>query len=158
MVHTESRRALAQALRHYVSGQLSNDHLDEVVVSREDRGVVAVKEMAWTLYDDFRHHYAEGRHSLGQDSRREIARWILFLNTDLEYAWPVFSFRQSVNWPMDLITRGWWERRKRRAFVEFKSAGDFSVWPFLSQSEFEVSLCYSGTATRVASGLPSCRR
>ncbi|MDR2690346.1 MAG: hypothetical protein LBB76_11400 [Azoarcus sp.] len=97
MIDRESRDALAQALRHYVAGLITNDDLDDIVVTvlcdaRSDRGVVAVAEMAWTLYDDLHKHRATGKHALDKEGRHEVARWIAFLYSDEEYFWPEFSF------------------------------------------------------------------
>jgi hypothetical protein len=59
VIHRDSRDRLAEALRRYASGHISNDELDEVEVDWRDRGAVAVKGMAWRLYDDTREHYVE---------------------------------------------------------------------------------------------------
>lgn len=70
MVDRESRNRLAGALRHYVSGQITNDELDAVVVDWRDRGAVAVSQMAWYLYDDCYTHKAKGSHYLHKDATR----------------------------------------------------------------------------------------
>ena len=140
MIDRASRDKLATALRQYVSGRISNDELDEVDVDWRDRGAVAVKERAWSLYDDTCQHRAVGKHYLPRPARDEIARWILFLHSDLEYTWPQFSFLQIVNWPMNLLTFGWWEKRKEQRFDEFAAAGDFGVWPFVAKRDYDASL------------------
>jgi len=140
VIHRPSRDKLARALRRYVAGLITNDDLDEVEVDWRDRGAVAIKEMAWRLYDDMSMHYAAGRHSISRPTRRAIGRWILFLHSNKEYVWPQLSLAQIVNWPLDLLTFGWWERRKKWRFEEFEVAGDFSVWPFISARDFEESL------------------
>jgi hypothetical protein len=136
MVDKPSRERLALALRRYVSGLITNDQLDDVEVDWRDRGAVAVKERAWGLYDDMYVHRATDTQSISRELRREISRWIIFLHTDQEYLWPEYSFDQIVNWPMNWITFGWWERNKARVFEEFMLAGDFSVWPFTKEQEF----------------------
>jgi len=50
---------------------------------------------AWQLYDDMFRHRADGPHALAKDDRRSVARWVLFLRTDIEYSWPNYDFRQS---------------------------------------------------------------
>lgn len=107
MIDRKSRDALAIALRHYCAGLITNDDLDEVLVDWRDRGAVAVKQMSWQLY------------------------------SDQEYLWPEYSFIQIVNWPMNLLTFGWWETWKKRRWDEFLEAGDFSVWPFCDKAGFE---------------------
>ena len=74
MIHRESRDNLAQALRQYVSGRITNDDLANISVDWRDRAAVAVEKMAWTLYDDIQTHYVEGRWSRNSGGRRTIAR------------------------------------------------------------------------------------
>jgi hypothetical protein len=140
MIDRASRDKLATALRQYVSGRITNDELDDIEVDWRDRGAVAVKERAWNLYDDTYQHRAVEKHYLPRPAREEIGRWILFLHSDVEYTWPQFSFIQIVNWPMNLLTFGWWEWRKQRRFDEFMSAGDFSVWPFVAKQDYDTAL------------------
>ena len=120
-----------------MSGQITNDDLDKVTVDWRDRGAVAVKQMAWLLYDDTRQHRIERRLPRGSEERRDVARWIAFLYSDLEYYWPEYSFIQIVNWPMNLLTWGWWERMKKRRWEQFLEAGDFKVWPFCRVDELD---------------------
>jgi hypothetical protein len=140
VIDRASRDRLATALRQYVSGRVTNDDLDDIEVDERDRGAVAVKERAWCLYDDTYQHKAVGDHYLPRPARDEIGRWILFLHSDLEYMWPHFSFMQIVNWPMDLLTFGWWQKRKNRRFDEFTKAGDFTVWPFVVRKDYDTAL------------------
>jgi len=135
MICEQSRNRLALALRRYVAERIYNDTLDEVEVDWRDRGAVAVKQAAWTLYDDTKSHYAKDRHKISSSDRRIIARWIMFLHSRNEYLWPEYSLVQIVNWPMDALTFGWWERRKARRRREFKEAGEFSAWPFIANAD-----------------------
>lgn len=137
MICEQSRDRLALALRRYVAGRISNDDLDSVAVDWRDRGAVAVQQMAWRLYDDLQHHYAKGRHAITSEGKRMIARWIVFLHSDREYLWPDYSLIQINNWPLDLLTFGWWERRKSVRRKQFEHAGDFTVWPFLKAPDLD---------------------
>lgn len=137
VIHRSSRNALALALRRYVSGRITNDDLDDVDVDWRDRGAVAVKEMAWSLYDDMREHRIGHDLPRGSDARRTIARWIVFLHCDAEYLWPEYSFIQFVNWPLNILTLGWWEKHKARRWQELLEAGDFNAWPFCARRELE---------------------
>lgn len=140
MICRQSRDQLALALRRYVAGRISNDDLDGIVVDWRDRGAVAVKQMAWGLYSDIEHHYTTGGHAIGREGKKVIARWIVFLHGDSEYLWPDYSFRQIVNWPFNLLTLGWWERRKEHRRKEFEEAGDFAVWPFVRTADLNDAL------------------
>jgi hypothetical protein len=140
MIDRPSRDSLATALGQYVSGRITNDDFDDVAVDWRDSGADAVKRRAWGLYDDTYQHLATGRHYITKPSREEIGRWILFLHSDNEYTWPHFNFRTIFNWPLNLLSAGWWESRKKKRFEDFKTAGDYSVWPFASRQDYEASL------------------
>lgn len=137
MIDRESRNRLAEALRHCVSGQITNDDLDEVEIDRRDRGAHAVSSMAWGLYDDSCQHRATGPYYLDKKARREIARWIAFLYSDEEYTWPEYNLLRIVNWPLNLLTFGWWEKMKERKWQQFLDAGDAEVWPFCNKEQVE---------------------
>jgi len=137
MIDRQSRNRLAEALRHYVAGQITNDDLYTVEVDWRDRGAQAVWSMAWGLYDDLSKHKATGPHYLNKNDRREIARWIAFLYSDEEYVWPEYNLLQIVNWPLNVLTFGWWERMKKRKWGQFLEAGDFSVWPFCKREQLD---------------------
>jgi len=135
MICRQSRDRLALALRRYVAGRISNDDLDDIDVDWRDRGSVAVKQAAWGLYCDTKHHYATGKHTITEDGKRMIARWVVFLHSEHEYLWPEYSFIQIVNWPLNLLTFGWWERHKGRRRGEFEEAGEFAAWPFFRMAD-----------------------
>lgn len=137
MICRQSRDRLALALRRYLAGRISNDDLDCVHVDWRDRGAVAVKWMAWGLYSDTTRHHATGRYVISREARRIVVRSIVFLHGDREYLWPDYSPVQIYNWPLNMLTFGWWERRKKIRRQEFEQAGDFSVWPFTAMTDLE---------------------
>ncbi len=141
MINRVDRDKLALLLRRYAAGRITNDDLaDEAPARSSDQAICPIYEFAWQLYDDLSTHRAEGRHALMPETRRMVARWILFLQSDLEYRWPSFSFMQIYNWPLNLLTLGWWERRKSRRLDAFKRTGHFKVWPFFATDEFKRAL------------------
>ena len=144
MIDRHSRDKLALALRRYAAKRITNDELEDAVGRRsEDRGVTAVQDVAWQLYDDMCCHRADGQHALARDTRRSVARWVLFLRTDHEYSWTDYDFRQSessVNrFLTDLFTAGRSSRKKRKDWEDFLGAGNFEVWPFLNICDEEAS-------------------
>lgn len=141
MIDRNSRDALALALRRYAAKRISNDELEDAVGRSKDRGVLAIRDMAWRLYDDGYCHYAEGRHALGKDLRRTVARWVLFLKTDCEYSWPAYDLRRGENsldqLVRDLFTAGRSSKNKQQGWQDFVIAGEFEVWPFLCRRDEE---------------------
>jgi hypothetical protein len=144
MIARDSRNRLAEALRHYVSGRITNDELfaASVSVDRRDREAVAVKMAAWLLYDDLKTHFVENRLPPRSEARREVARWIVFLHSDVEYIWPgspaafVNMFHNVVNF----LTFGWWWRRTVGKWEQRVENGRYSMWPFSGRAEFEQAI------------------
>lgn len=141
MIDRASRDRLALALRHYCAGLITNFCLENVEVEFDDPGVVAIEDMSWLIYSDNREHYANEDHFQNRQTRHEVARWILFLMTDLEYRWP--KFRAVGLMPcglFSLLTFGWLERRRVKKWQSFATAGDYAVWPFFSRAEYKAAL------------------
>ena len=137
MIDRDARNNMAVLVRRLVACRITNDDFEEEVPRSDDPAIHAVHGMAWRLYSDLETHFLNGRHSIPKDGRREIARWILFLYSNEEYAWPDYSFFQANDWLMNLLTFGWWERRKESQLNQFKAAGDFNVWPFINRASFD---------------------
>jgi len=96
MILPEARAELSGAVTELINGRMSNDEFDEVYyrlcVRSPDRTVVELGGFAWGLYSSelLVPYYLEGRHALGPDERAMMERAVLFLSTNLEYAWPEF--------------------------------------------------------------------
>jgi hypothetical protein len=96
MVDRERRTELCELARHLLSNQITNFEYDDkvmlsqkpVLTDTDDMGVRMVGVATWSLYDDFHEHRFNGHHELTREQRREVLRWLLFLQTDLEYEWP----------------------------------------------------------------------
>ena len=147
MIDRTSRGRLALALRRYVAGRIHNDDLDGTHVDWRDRGAVAIKQMAWNLYNDTYQHFAVGKNVISRKSRRAIARWIVFLHSDREYLWPEYSFEQVSG----ILTFVLFSRRCERLWKEFCATGDIESWPFQNESEMKAETLLP----RLLSGRPN---
>jgi hypothetical protein len=160
------RDKLALHLRQYVSGRtwnqsfenrLANDVSDgclpeqygRVPGSDPDPLIPPMLEHVWGLYSDCSFHRARGKHAITGSDRKAVARYILFLHSDLEYRWPSFRFVNPLV-DMDLPFRKWlnwlfpWacSPTERPVFEvgdweEFQRAGDYECWPFLNREELD---------------------
>lgn len=103
--------------------------------SSGDGVIEPIESRAWTFYSDMHEHRLD--RELARALREDVARWVLFLQGDLEYRWPVGPWDNYpiYNWPFNLLTLGWWERRKARRLREWQSHGDVEVWPFSTRAE-----------------------
>ena len=95
-------------------------------------------EGAWFLYDDLHEHRLTGNHKLSLGNRRAVARWILFLQGEFEYEWPVVPplIRLALV-PINLVTFN----ISGRMLLRYASrGGDPEVWPFRRRADYEAAL------------------
>lgn len=140
MIDRALRNRYASALRQLVSGQVTNWQFEGLTggeyLDSQDGVLVPIFWRAWTFYND--DAWPERvRRDVARAVRSDVARWILFLQTDLEYRWPPgpqdqFGIRCVI---LDLLTFGWWERRKLERLQAWERHGDDAVWPFLTRGE-----------------------
>jgi hypothetical protein len=137
MVDREARRNVAELLRHFVAGLITNDEFVNRCPRRcQDLAVRQIlTEGAWFLYDDLHEHRLTGKWKLSAQQRSHVARWILFLEGDLPYEWPVVPvvIRLALL-PANLVTFGLVGRLVQRYASR---VGPVDVWPFRRRSDYE---------------------
>ncbi len=152
MIDRPSRDRLAELIRHLVSGRISNDEFEDALPlgSRDPAVWEVFRNGAWCLYGDLEEHRLVGRRRLGRKTRREVARWIVFLKSEHEYEWPAsrdpvagwLALAHLVSWqsPVGLLVHllaGWaWARWRWR---RWRRSGDPAVWPFVRASDLEAA-------------------
>ena len=137
MIDREARNLLAESLRHLASGRISNDEFEcHRPGSSPDRAIDAVCDQAWFLYSDLKEHTLTGLDRLSPDDRHAVARWIVFLHSDLEYQWPKYPLVGLRGALLNLVTFG---RAGRAAAASWGTKGDVDVWPFIARSDLEVA-------------------
>ena len=146
MVDREARDKFAELVRHLANGRITetdfDDALESLPFSGKDRIVDAIFEETF---------------GIKEAPRREVARWILFLQSDLEYKWPglddipnpfVIIALVAVWWilggHLHSPTARWWIAAAVTAFYALinsyinpnrRKPGDMSVWPFHQQTD-----------------------
>ncbi|MHC4447340.1 MAG: DUF1707 domain-containing protein [Planctomycetota bacterium] len=143
MVDRLRRDQVAELLRHFAAGLITNDDFEDRIhtilddpPNLQDKVLWAVRELAWFFYDDLSTHTLTGKYALTRQERGDFARWILFLYSSQEYKWPEFSFVFPGGLFRNLITFGQCGRRAQR---QFESAGDFGVWPFIRRHDMDTA-------------------
>lgn len=144
-----TRRLLAFQGRQMVTCRLSAQEFDYLLLDTNhpfytsdagnDAAIFYVSHKGfWTLYDDYRTIYLNGEWALSREKRREVARWMLFLYTDLPYEWwePSLSLTMQIRRWLNRITEG--RVRYEAPYVEEPGNKDF--WPFYRQADYEAAL------------------
>lgn len=168
MVDTKKRKILSTHLRHLSTGQITNEVFEEKVMNditygwlpeqyyrsnksqTDDPVIQPVLELAWFLYDDTRKHRLKGNDAPSDFTIKEIARCILFLQSDQEYTWdyvdmtnPImrFSFKDIMK---SILTFGQHYRvakqTREQEYEQLKKSGDFELWPFKTKAKYEEQL------------------
>jgi hypothetical protein len=130
-----SRDNLAERLRQLASGSITNFAFEQREIgSSRDAAIHAIEfRLAWPHYDDFVEHRLDGGFRLTDGQRRDFARSVLFLKSDLEYRWPERSLPTAIkNYLGRLLSYGRW--------MPSYTDGDLSVWPFYTKEEYRLCL------------------
>lgn len=139
MVDRESRDACAQLVRQLMRGDMEGEEFELAVdeLRSTDPGIRAIQTQAWSCYSD----YSPVERSVARAVRPDIARSIVFLQSDAEYLWPPYPSGDFpiYNWLFNIFTLGWWERRKAERLREWEQHGDSEVWPFHSRADFDAA-------------------
>lgn len=132
------RNILAENLRHYLSGTITNfEFMERIepIYSTDDKGVRAIENEFWFCYDDLRKHKNIGKHKLSKESENHIKRFILFLKSDNEYEWKDLKISNTIKRILSLITFGIYPKQVLE--TEYNEIGDKQVWPFFKQSQLD---------------------
>ncbi len=140
LIDRTARNILAEALRALSSGAISNDEFERRLPLGCTRAP-AVREVfskgAWQLYSDLREYRLTGRDKLEDITRSEVARWVLFLKTDLPYEWPIPNAMLALGmFSANLLTLG---RANRLFTARYRTSGDIDVWPFIRKSDYDAA-------------------
>ncbi len=168
MIDKDRRKKLALHLRQLTTGQISNDDFEERIMNditngwlpeqyyrsedcTNDDGIIQlILEYSWCLYNDTMNHKLKGKYSLTDETIKEIARYILFLHSELEYNWKYFdvinpTIRFSIKDSLkNLFSLGKFKNeiiaQRNKELELMKSEGDFEYWPFKTKKDYEKQL------------------
>ncbi len=140
MIDRNARNNMAEEVRHFVECFTDNFEFDDAVfeIDTKDRGVNAIYDEVWLTYDDFTRHKLEGKWALNEEQIAIIRRAIVFLKSDFEYRWPKWPFYYKFSRPFIwLLSLG---SLTKVLDARFNGNGDFEVWPFFSNEEYNEAL------------------
>lgn len=135
MIDRAARDNLAERLRHFASGTMTNYAFEKAGGRTKDEVIGEIEfRLAWPQYDDMHEHKLSGSHAITRGARLDFARAILFLKSDLPYEWKRHTgIRGFLNSIFRLFPPA------RRALLEV-GVGDLRVWPFFRYSDYREAL------------------
>ena len=125
----KARRQIADALRAFAAGQITNDEFEERWPDSDDPLVRVAEDYGWCLYPDHKPVFAKGEYALSKTAKAEIARLVLMLRSDKGFPWP----RPEPSKTLNMLTLGSARRRWARTHGEKAKAMDLASWPFTSR-------------------------
>jgi len=131
MIDRGARNKLAELLRNLASGMISNDEFEESIPESEDKAIYEVFfNGGWCLYSDMKEYKLKGKDALEKVVKKEVTRWVLFLKSNYEYAWPNVPFLKRA---LHTVSFGLLGASYTKVWA---SVGDVDVWPFLKAEHF----------------------
>lgn len=115
MIDRKARDKYAQAIRALVAGMITNDEFEDERLPALDTADPAISAI-----------------------KSHVARWVLFLKTDVPYEWPELSGKRFFALALaNVLTFGYANR-----FYEdwFKQQGEADVWPFVRYADYAAAL------------------
>lgn len=127
MIDREARDELSLLAKRFIAGRITNFDYETNSPFSKDRVIEIVDDYLFLFCNEFKEHNLS-KGDLPKTTKKELARILLFLNSDYEYEWPkrkwtfnnfrrLFRLTKSLQ---GLRIRDW----------EYHNAGDLSVWPF----------------------------
>jgi hypothetical protein len=140
MINREKRDAAWRLLENFWLGKIDTDKLeDNYPTDRRDPALISIYEQLWPLWDSYHAHTFNKKEQCTEDSNLLFRRCIAFLQTDLEYEWPLLGFdRVSLK---SIFFNFMGLRKKANSVVEdrlskFGGKETFhQIWPFRSQED-----------------------
>jgi hypothetical protein len=132
MVDMKSRMVAAELIEEFATGRITNDEFDEQYPRSDDRAVQTIGNSMWFFWDDRFTHRLEGKFELTDQQRDLFARFIAFLQTDLEYTGPVVG--ASV---LDRLKSSWKRIVGKEELPSARGDASDPWWPFSSEEQYK---------------------
>ena len=140
MVDRAKRDSARDVLRDFIDCKLTNDEFFvQFPRSEDDSALRGISSRVWMLYSDLHRHKLNGKHEPNTETRAMLDRCVLFLDSDLEFEWPVLRIG-LVNVLSKLKTRTKQVMGLSPHSEEVRAGskvGDEMVWPFFRRSDYK---------------------
>ena len=136
MIDRDARQQLGRRMRSFAIGRITNDEFDVAFenIDSPDRGIWRVGLGTFAYFNDYRTVRLVGEYRLAKEWRRVAARWLLFLQTDFEYAEPSLPWHERVRGLLSGLTLGIIPKSARLEAWEWHEQ---NVWPFLTPEQLQ---------------------
>ena len=131
MIDRDARKQLGRLMRNFAIGRMTNREFDKAydAIDTDDKAVFPVAVATFYDFNMYATVRLTGENRLARHERWMTARWLLFLQTDLEYAEPSLPWRERVRGLLSGLTLGLVPKGARLKEWEWHEQ---NVWPFLT--------------------------
>ena len=133
MVDRDARKAAAEKVRYFVNGGITNFEFEDSQPSTRDEAVLAIYDTLWLFYDDFEKHKLVLGHAIPEKTKKDMARWLMFLYSDEEYEWPPISYPGARPLEHGFLSKIFGGPDKESKFMR---RGGYGFWPFISEETY----------------------
>jgi hypothetical protein len=95
-IDREDRDRIADAIERYLSCEIDNFQLDDILLAVKDRAAYEIAREVWFFYDGVKKHKNEKRRKITEQGEALFRRWIQFLRSDRE--WPIQEPDARIKW------------------------------------------------------------
>lgn len=148
MIDRDDRDRAANLVEDYWNGAITNREFEERFPGSSDRGVEAVGDFIWHLYDDFKIHTVYEPDKVDPKLSAIVSNCVKFLRSDEDYTWPHFGMidgraaypRWAVILSLGLL--GLANRLKdpseAKYWEDMRAHGDTDAWPFTKRADMNM--------------------
>ena len=137
MIDRDARDRIALALRQLGSGRLSLDEYESIcdaILPSDDPAITAVEDASYWGSCELGPKRFVGRHLLSPESRRDIARVVVFLRSDFEYRWPSERDWSALRYLLHVLGVRCIPVSQAE-IAQWAQVVDAEAWPFVSVAE-----------------------
>jgi hypothetical protein len=141
MIDRAARDDHARRLRSLALGRITNDDYEDNLPRSPDPSVYEVyANGGWLLYSDLEEYMLTGKKALPKEAKHVVARWIMFLRSDMPYLWSRRMGKPFLKRIAFVLTFGVAFRGSVLAMRRADEAGDKDYWPFYNRQQYEAAL------------------
>lgn len=133
MIDRDARKITAEKVRHFINGGIDNFEFEDSEPTTNDEAVLAIFSTLWLFYDDFKKHKMVADHAIPKNTKKVMARWLMFLYSNQEYEWPSIPHPGARPLEHGFLSKILGGPEKESKFMR---QGSYEFWPFISEEAY----------------------
>ena len=114
------------------------EYICGAILESADPVIEAVEEATYWAFCNFGPKRFVGKHRLSPESRRDIARVVVFLRSDFEYRWPPERAWSALRYLLHVLGVRC-TRISQAEIAQWSQVVETEAWPFVSVAEMKLA-------------------